>query len=32
MNARRTVNITDHWEEIADFYRQFMAAIAAARA
>ena len=31
-NARRTVNITDHWEEIADFYQQFMAAIAAARA
>ncbi|RYE71634.1 MAG: hypothetical protein EOP19_31600 [Hyphomicrobiales bacterium] len=26
-NARRTVNITDHWEEIAGFYRQFMAAI-----
>lgn len=31
MNARRTVNITDHWQEVADFYRQFMAAIAAAR-
>ncbi|MGO4171540.1 peptidoglycan-binding protein [Bosea sp. TAF32] len=31
-NARRTVNITDHWQEVADFYRQFMAAIAAARA
>lgn len=30
-NARRTVNLTDHWEEIAGFYRQFMAAIAAAR-
>lgn len=30
-NARRTVNITDHWEEIAGFYRQFMAAIDAAR-
>ncbi|MBD3844881.1 peptidoglycan-binding protein [Bosea sp. SSUT16] len=30
-NARRTVNLTDHWEEIASFYRQFMAAIAAAR-
>jgi hypothetical protein len=30
-NARRTVNITDHWQEIAEFYRQFMAAIAAAR-
>lgn len=30
-NARRTVNITDHWEEIAGFYRQFMAAIEAAR-
>ncbi len=31
-NARRTVNITDHWDEIAGFYRQFMAAITAARA
>lgn len=30
-NARRTVNITDHWEEIAGFYRQFMAAIEAGR-
>ena len=30
-NVRRTVNITDHWEEIASFYRQFMAAIDAAR-
>lgn len=30
-NARRTVNITDHWDEIAGFYRQFMAAISAAR-
>lgn len=30
-NARRTVNITDHWEEIAGFYRQFMGAITAAR-
>lgn len=30
-NARRTVNITDHWEEIAGFYRQFMAAIVASR-
>lgn len=30
-NARRTVNLTDHWEEIAGFYRQFMAAIAAAK-
>lgn len=30
-NARRTVNLTDHWEEIAGFYRQFMGAIAAAR-
>lgn len=29
-NARRTVNLTDHWEEIAGFYRQFMAAIGAA--
>lgn len=31
-NARRTVNLTDHWQEVADFHRQFMAAIAAARA
>lgn len=31
-NARRTVNLTDHWEEIAGFYRQFMAAISAGRA
>lgn len=31
-NARRTVNLTDHWEEIAGFYRQFMAAVAAGRA
>lgn len=30
-NARRTVNITDHWDEIAGYYRQFMAAIEAAR-
>lgn len=30
-NARRTVNITDHWEEIAGFHRQFMAVIGAAR-
>lgn len=30
-NARRTVNVTDHWEEIAGFYRQFMAALDAAR-
>ncbi|MEZ2410570.1 peptidoglycan-binding protein [Bosea sp. RCC_152_1] len=30
-NARRTVNVTDHWEEIASFYRQFMAAIFAAK-
>ncbi len=30
-NARRTVNITDHWEEIAGFYQQFLAAIEAAR-
>jgi murein L,D-transpeptidase YcbB/YkuD len=28
-NARRTVNITDHWEEIAGFYQQFKAAIEA---
>ena len=32
MNARRTVNITDHWQDVAEFYRQFMAAIAAGRA
>lgn len=31
-NARRTVNITDRWEEIAGFYRQFMGAITAGRA
>lgn len=31
-NARRTVNLTDHWEEIAGFYKQFIAAIAAGRA
>lgn len=30
MNARRTVNITDHWDEIAVYYRQFLAAIRAA--
>jgi putative chitinase len=29
-NARRTVNITDHWDEIAVYYRQFLAAIRAA--
>lgn len=29
-NARRTVNITDHWDEIAAYYRQFLAAIGAA--
>jgi len=28
--ARRTVNITDHWDEIAVYYRQFLAAIKAA--
>lgn len=28
-NARRTVNVTDHWEEIAGFYQQFKAAIEA---
>ncbi len=28
-NARRTVNITDHWEEIAGHYRVFLAAVAA---
>lgn len=26
-NARRTVNITDHWEEIADYYRRFILVI-----
>lgn len=26
-NARRTVNVTDHWEEIAGYYRQFVLAI-----
>lgn len=26
-NARRTVNVTDHWDEIADYYRQFVLAI-----
>lgn len=31
-NARRTVNITDHWEEIAGYYRQFMGAIEVGRA
>lgn len=30
-NARRTVNITDHWQEIAGYFREFMAAIEAAR-
>lgn len=29
-NARRTVNITDHWQEIAGYYRAFMRAIEAA--
>lgn len=29
-NARRTVNITDHWEEIAGYYQAFMKAIAVA--
>ena len=29
-NARRTVNLTDHWDEIAVYYRQFLAAIKAA--
>ncbi len=28
-NARRTVNLTDHWEEIAGHYRVFLAAAAA---
>lgn len=27
MNARRTVNLTDHWAEIAQFYEQFTLAI-----
>lgn len=26
-NARRTVNITDHWQEIADWYRKFILVI-----
>lgn len=26
-NARRTVNITDHWEEIAEYYRKFISVI-----
>lgn len=26
-NARRTVNVTDHWEEIADWYRKFVLVI-----
>lgn len=26
-NARRTVNITDHWDEIADYYRRFVLVI-----
>lgn len=26
-NARRTVNITDHWQEIAGYYKAFLAAI-----
>lgn len=30
MNARRTVNITDHWQEIAGHYREFLAALEAA--
>lgn len=29
-NARRTVNVLDHWEEIAGYYRAFMKAIDAA--
>lgn len=29
-NARRTVNVTDHWDEIAVYYRQFLAAIKSA--
>lgn len=31
-NARRTVNVTDHWQEIAGYFNQFMAAIQGARA
>jgi hypothetical protein len=30
MNARRTVNITDHWQEIAGHYREFLAALGGA--
>lgn len=26
-NARRTVNVTDHWDEIADWYRKFVLVI-----
>ncbi|MBA3576174.1 MAG: hypothetical protein H0W39_00960 [Sphingomonas sp.] len=29
-NARRTVNVTDHWQEIAGYYKAFLAAIEAA--
>jgi hypothetical protein len=29
-NARRTVNITDHWEKIADYYKAFLKVIKAA--
>lgn len=27
MGARRTVNVTDHWQEIAGHYREFLAAL-----
>lgn len=30
MNARRTVNITDHWQDIAAYYREFLGALEAA--
>jgi len=30
MNARRTVNVTDHWQEISEHYEKFLAAIDAA--
>lgn len=29
-NARRTVNITDHWQDVAGYYREFKAALEAA--
>ncbi|WP_298618688.1 glycoside hydrolase family 19 protein [uncultured Zoogloea sp.] len=30
MNARRTVNVLDHWQDVAGYYRVFLDAIAAA--